>query len=131
MDDINFDLELQGNMKWSYEQFHICSLVFQQKIMVSKGSFPVREAMMDHQWDSIPRKNKPKFIDEWEEAEKHFIDSTDEKKTMKTNYERLRKKAQILADVLLEIKVINYAPSSEAEDIIKLGLEEINNDEEE
>jgi len=123
-DNLDVSMDLEGGMKWSYEQFHILSLVLQQRIMVSKGSFPVREAMIDHQWYSIPKKNKESFLELWKEIEeKRPKEGQTIQKQDRVDYERLCEKAQLISDLLLEIHVINYAVPSEAVKIIERGME--------
>lgn len=130
-DDLSFDSELQGGIKWQYENFHILSMIYQQKLLVQKGSRSERECMLDYQWDSIPNKNKEQFMAEWAEIETMEApkNSNEEVKTRK-NYDRMRRKAQLISNVLLTIKVINYAPPSQVEEIIRLGMEVCKDEEE-
>jgi len=128
-DDIDFTSELEGSIKYSYEQFHIFCMMAQQKLMLQKGNIQVREAMLDHQWYMIPERNKETFKDEWLEIEeiKPTRGSTDADKN-KTNYKRIVRKSQLISNALLSLKVINYAPPSKAEEIILLGMEALHDE---
>lgn len=122
--------DLTGNMKYSYEQYHIFCMIARQRLMLQKGNYPVREAMLDDQWFMISARRKKEYLDDWEDINNIRPEkgSSDEEKG-KVNYERIIKKTQLIGDVLDTLNIINYAPPSEALEILNLGMEEYQNGE--